>query len=256
MEEKKLLLTSWNVNGIRAALSKNLNEFVETTNADIYCFQETKVQAGQVDYAPESYHCYWNYAEKKGYSGTAVFSKIEPLTVTYGLGIPEHDKEGRVLTLEFDSFFLVNVYTPNARRDLERLPYRCDWEECFRVYLNTLREKKGVIVCGDLNVAHQEIDLKYPDANRGNAGFTDEEREKLDLLLQSGFIDSFRYFHPGQTDAYSWWSYRAGARAKNIGWRIDYFLVSEEMKDAMVSASIRPEVLGSDHCPVVLEIKL
>lgn len=248
-------MISWNLNGARAALAKNLNEFIETCDADVYCFQETKLQAGQLNYAPDGYFCYWNYAERKGYSGTAVFTKEEPLSVFYGIGIAEHDREGRVITLEYPAYYLVTVYTPNSKMDLSRLAYRCEWEDAFRAYLLELRKNKPVIVCGDLNVAHKEIDLKNPGPNRRSAGFTDEERAKFDCLLESGFIDTFRYFYPDLTGAYSWWSYRYHARANNAGWRIDYFLVSRELEGSLVSASILADVTGSDHCPVELLIQ-
>lgn len=254
MVEKKLI--SWNVNGLRACLTKGFMDFFDRENADIFCLQEIKLQAGQLDWRKEGYYAYWNYAQKKGYSGTAIFTKEEPLSVSYGMGIEEHDKEGRVLTLEFASFYMVDVYTPNAKRDLARLDYRMIWEDAFRAYLNALREKKPVIVCGDMNVAHKEIDLKNPKSNRKNAGFTDEERGKMTELLDSGFIDTFRYFYPDKTDCYSWWSYMGRAREKNVGWRIDYFLASEELKEQLVDAKIHPEVLGSDHCPVEVRVQV
>ncbi len=246
---------SWNVNGIRACLTKGFMDFFNNVDADIFCLQETKVQAGQVELELNGYHQYWNYAEKKGYSGTAIFTKKEPLSVSYGLGIEEHDKEGRVITLEFEDFYFITVYTPNSKSELERLDYRMVWEDEFRNYMKKLEEKKPVVVCGDLNVAHKEIDLKNPKPNRGNAGFTDEERAKFTELMNAGFIDTFRYFYPEQEGIYSWWSYRFKAREKNAGWRIDYFLTSGAMKDRLVSAKIHTEILGSDHCPVELVIK-
>lgn len=250
-----LKLISWNVNGLRACMQKGFLDFFDTVNADIVCLQETKLQEGQIQWPREDYHAYWNYAEKKGYSGTAVFSREEPLSVTRGIGIEEHDHEGRVLTLEYPSFYLVNVYTPNSQRELTRLEYRMQWEDAFRAYLNGLRQHKPVAVCGDMNVAHCEIDLKNPKSNRNNAGFTDAERGKMTELLDSGWIDTFRYFHPDQTDAYSWWSYMFHAREKNVGWRIDYFLVSAELAPRLKSASIHSDILGSDHCPVELQIE-
>ncbi|MDD3369215.1 MAG: exodeoxyribonuclease III [Lachnospiraceae bacterium] len=254
MTEKKLI--SWNVNGLRACMDKGFADFFKKADADIFCLQETKLQAGQIDFAPEEYHCYWNYAEKKGYSGTAIFTKEEPLAVTYGMGIEEHDKEGRVITLEYPDYYMITVYTPNSKRELERLSYRMEWEDVFSDYMNGLRKNKPVVVCGDLNVAHAEIDLKNPKTNHKNAGFTDEERAKMTALLQTGFIDTFRYFHPDQEGIYSWWSYMFHAREKNAGWRIDYFLASEELKEQLVAASIHTEVMGADHCPVELQIKL
>ena len=248
-------LISWNVNGLRAAVQKGFLDYFNQEDADIFCLQETKLQAGQIDLELNGYHQYWNYAEKKGYSGTAIFTKKEPISVTYGLGIEEHDKEGRVITLEFDKFFMITVYTPNSQEALARLDYRMKWEDDFRAYLLKLNEIKPVIVCGDLNVAHQEIDLKNPKTNRKNAGFSDEEREKMSKLLESGFIDTFRYFYPELTGAYSWWSYRFNARKNNAGWRIDYFLVSERLKDSLEDAEIHKDILGSDHCPVVLKLK-
>ncbi len=247
-------LISWNVNGIRACLKKGFMDFFNETNADIFCIQETKCQVGQVEIEADGYHQYWNAAEKKGYSGTAVFSKNEPLSVTYDIGIAQHDNEGRVITLEFDDFYLVNCYTPNSQRELARLDYRMEWENDFKHYLNNLSQKKGVILCGDLNVAHKEIDLKNPKTNRKNAGFTDEEREKMTALLASGFIDSFRHFYPDRAEIYSWWSYMFNARDNNAGWRIDYFLVSENLKGKLAAADILNDIYGSDHCPVVLEI--
>ena len=246
---------SWNVNGIRACLTKGFMDFFSNEDADIFCLQETKVQAGQVELDLKGYHQYWNYAEKKGYSGTAVFTKQEPLSVRYGLGIEEHDKEGRVITLEFSDFYFITVYTPNSKTELERLDYRMVWEDEFRKYMQNLEKEKPVVVCGDLNVAHKEIDLKNPKTNRKNAGFTDEERSKFTELMDAGFIDTFRYFYPEQEGIYSWWSYRFKAREKNAGWRIDYFLTSASMKERLVSAKIHTEILGSDHCPVELVIK-
>ncbi|MDD7334103.1 MAG: exodeoxyribonuclease III [Lachnospiraceae bacterium] len=247
-------LVSWNVNGLRACVQKNFMEDFKKLDADVFCLQETKLQEGQIDLDLPGYEQYWNYAEKKGYSGTAVFTKKTPLAVTYGIGVEEHDHEGRVITVEFEEFYLVTVYTPNSQNELKRLDYRMEWENAFRAYLLALKEKKGVIVCGDMNVAHKEIDLKNPKTNRQNAGFTDEERAKMTELLDSGFVDSFRYFYPDAEGIYSWWSYRFQARAKNAGWRIDYFLVSEELAERMDSASIHTDILGSDHCPVELQI--
>lgn len=248
-------LISWNVNGLRACIQKNFMEDFEKLGADIFCLQETKLQEGQIDLALPGYHQYWNYAEKKGYSGTAVFTRQEPLSVSYGMNLPEHDREGRMITLEFEDFYLVTVYTPNSQNELKRLDYRMEWEDAFGDYLSSLKEKKGVIACGDLNVAHQEIDLKNPKTNRQNAGFTDQEREKLTKLLDRGFVDSFRYFYPDAEGIYSWWSYRFKAREKNAGWRIDYFLVSEELAGRMEGAAIHTEIFGSDHCPVELLMK-
>ncbi len=248
-------LYSWNVNGLRACVRKGFLDYFNELDGDIFCVQEIKLQEGQIDLELEGYHQYWNYAEKKGYSGTAIFTKEEPLSVRYGLGIEEHDKEGRVITLEFDNFYLVNVYTPNSQRGLTRLGYRMEWEDDFREYLNELDDIKPVILCGDLNVAHNEIDLKNPSTNRKNAGFTDEERNKMTELLDAGFIDSFRYFYPDKEDAYSWWSYMRKSRDRNVGWRIDYFIVSEKLKDVMEDAKIHPDIMGSDHCPVSLELK-
>ena len=247
-------LISWNVNGLRACADKGFAESFKALDADFFCLQETKMQAGQLDLNFEGYRSYWNYAEKKGYSGTAIYSKHEPLTVTYGLGIDEHDHEGRVITLEMPDFFLVNVYTPNAQEELRRLDYRMKWEDDFRAYLLALDAKKPVIVCGDMNVAHQEIDLRNPKTNRRNAGFTDEEREKMTILLGSGFTDTFRYFYPDMANQYSWWSYRFHAREKNAGWRIDYFLTSKRLDDKLKGAKIHNEIFGSDHCPVELVI--
>lgn len=248
-------LISWNVNGIRACVTKGFEEYFKNADADIFCIQESKMQEGQLELELPSYHQYWNYAEKKGYSGTAVFTKKEPLKVTYGIGIEEHDHEGRVITLEYDDYYMITVYTPNSQNELKRLDYRMTWEDAFREYLGGLASKKSVIVCGDMNVAHKEIDLKNPKTNRKNAGFTDEERAKMTELLGSGFIDTFRYFYPDKTDIYSWWSYRFKAREKNSGWRIDYFLVSEDLKDKLVDAKIHTDIMGSDHCPVELDIE-
>ncbi|HPT83043.1 MAG TPA: exodeoxyribonuclease III [Limnochordia bacterium] len=249
-------LVSWNVNGLRACLNKGFLDFFQEIDADIFCVQETKLQAGQVELDLPGYEQYWNYAEKKGYSGTAVFTKHKPLTVSRGLGKDEHDQEGRVLTLEYGDFFLINVYTPNSQRGLTRLDYRMRWDDDFRAFVQGLNREKPVVICGDLNVAHQEIDLKNPDTNRKNAGFTDEEREKFSELLKAGFIDTFRYFYPDRRDAYTWWAYFARARERNIGWRIDYFLVSEDFKEHLVDALIHDQVLGSDHCPVELRLRL
>ena len=249
-------LISWNVNGIRAAVTKGFKDFFEQINADIFCIQETKCQPDQIDLKFDGYYSFWNSAERKGYSGTAIFTKIEPKNVTYGIGIEEHDKEGRVITLEFEKFFMVNIYTPNAKRGLERLDYRQIWEDEIRKYLLMLNTKKPVIICGDLNVAHNEIDLKNAKSNKGNAGFTDEERAKMTELLNAGFVDSFRYKYPDKTDAYSWWSYMGKAREKNVGWRIDYFIVSDSIKEKIEEANIYSEVMGSDHCPVELEINI
>lgn len=246
---------SWNVNGIRACVQKGFLDVFKEMNADIFCLQETKMQAGQLKLELPGYHQYWNYAVKKGYSGTAIFTKEEPLSVAYGIGMEEHDQEGRVITLEFNDYYFITVYTPNSQNELARLPYRMKWEEDFLAYLKKLEEKKPVIFCGDLNVAHKEIDLKNPKTNRKNAGFTDEERGKFSLLLENGFIDTYRYFYPEQEGIYSWWSYRFKAREKNAGWRIDYFVVSECLKDRLAGAKIHTEVYGSDHCPVELEIK-
>ena len=248
-------LISWNVNGLRAVMGKNFMEFFNEIDADIFCLQEIKLQEGQIEMDLPGYYQYWNYAEKKGYSGTAIFTKKEPLNVTYGMNIDEHDHEGRLITLEYEDFYMITVYTPNSQNELKRLDYRMKWEDDFRNYLKELNKLKPVIITGDLNVAHNEIDLKNPKTNRKNAGFTDEERGKMTELLDSGFIDSFRYFYPDQEDIYSWWSYRFKAREKNAGWRIDYFLVSKDFEDRLVDAKIHTEVFGSDHCPVELEIK-
>ena len=247
---------SWNVNGLRACVTKGFMDYFKEVDADIFCVQETKLQEGQIELELDGYHQYWNYAEKKGYSGVAIFSKVEPISVSYGLGIEEHDKEGRVITLEFDKFYFITVYTPNSQTELARLGYRMTWEDTFREYIVDLDKKKPVILCGDLNVAHNEIDLKNPKTNRKNAGFSDEEREKMTKLLSSGFIDTFRYFYPDKTDIYSWWSYRFSAREKNAGWRIDYFIVSQSLANNLKDAEVHTEILGSDHCPVVLEIDI
>lgn len=248
-------LISWNVNGIRAAMKKGFLEFVEEASPDVLCVQETKMQEGQAEVPLEGYHQYWCSAEKKGYSGTAVFTKAEPISVSYGIGIDEHDHEGRVITAEYDDFYLVNVYVPNSQNELKRLDYRMKWEDDFRAYLKNLEEKKPVITCGDFNVAHEEIDLKNPKTNHKNAGFTDEEREKMTALQDSGFVDTWRYFYPDLEGVYSWWSYRFNARANNSGWRIDYFLVSDELKSRLEDAEILTDIYGSDHCPVALTIK-
>ncbi len=248
-------LISWNVNGLRACVGKNFMEDFKKLDADIFCLQETKLQEGQIALVLPGYHQYWNYAEKKGYSGTAVFTRKEPLSVAYGIGVEEHDHEGRVITLEFEDYYLVTVYTPNSQDGLKRLDYRMQWEDDFLAYIKSLDEKKPVIYCGDLNVAHQEIDLKNPKTNRKNAGFTDEERSKMTTVLTSGFVDTFRYFYPDAEGVYSWWSYRFRAREKNAGWRIDYFIVSERLKERLENASIHTEIFGSDHCPVELDLK-
>ncbi len=248
-------LVSWNVNGLRACVKKGFMEYFKEVDADIFCIQEAKLQAGQIDLDLPGYFDYWNYAIKKGYSGTAIFTKTKPISEFYGLGIDEHDQEGRVITLEFCTFYLVNVYAPNSKRGLERLDNRMEWEDAFRIYLRKLDESKPVILCGDLNVAHREIDLKNPKTNSKNAGFTKEEREKFTTLLGSGFTDSFRYFYPDQEGAYSWWSYMRKARENNTGWRIDYFLVSKRLIESVEDAEIHQEVMGSDHCPVVLKLK-
>ena len=245
-------LISWNVNVIRACVGKGFLDYFKEADADVFCIQETKMQAGQLELDLEGYEQYWNYAQRKGYSGTAIFTKKKPLSVSYGIGIEEHDTEGRVITLEFEDFYMITVYTPNSQNELARLDYRMEWEDAFLSYLKKLEENKPVIICGDLNVAHQEIDLKNPKTNRKNAGFTDEERGKFQALLDNGFIDTFRYFYPDQTGIYSWWSYRFQARAKNAGWRIDYFLVSDSLKDRLTDAKIHTDVMGSDHCPVEL----
>ncbi len=249
-------LISWNVNGLRACVQKGFLDFFNEIDADIFSIQESKLQEGQIALDLPGYHQYWNYAQKKGYSGTAVFSKQEALSVFYGIGIPEHDTEGRVITLEYENFYLVNCYTPNSQNELARLPYRMQWETDFLSYLKTLDEKKPVIYCGDLNVAHEEIDIKNPKTNRKNAGFTDEERKKMTELLAAGFTDTFRYFYPDQTDIYSWWSYRFKAREKNAGWRIDYFITSKRLEDKLTDAKIHTEIFGSDHCPIELTVAL
>lgn len=245
---------SWNVNGIRACLQKGFMDFFQEVDADAFCLQETKIQPGQVELDLPGYHCYFNYAVKKGYSGTALFSKVEPIAVTYGMGIAEHDQEGRIITAEFADHYLVTVYTPNSKQELLRLEYRMTWEDDFRAYLKKLEEKKPVVVCGDMNVAVEEIDLKNPSTNHHSAGFTDEERQKMRMLLGSGFIDTFRYFYPDMQQIYSWWSYRFQARSKNAGWRIDYFLTSKCLEEKLAGAKIHTDILGSDHCPVELEI--
>ena len=247
-------LISWNVNGLRACVQKGFLDFFEKIDADIFCIQESKLQEGQITLDLPGYHQYWNYAQKKGYSGTAIFSKQEPMAVTYGIGIPEHDTEGRVITLEFPEFYMITCYTPNSQNELARLPYRMQWEDAFRGYLLSLDAKKPVILCGDLNVAHQEIDLKNPKTNRQNAGFTDEERSKMTELLESGFTDTFRYFYPDQENIYSWWSYRFKAREKNAGWRIDYFITSKRLDEKLTDAKIHTDIFGSDHCPVELTL--
>ncbi len=249
-------MISWNVNGIRACMNKDFLASFAALDADIFCLQETKVQPGQIDLAPEGYHCYWNYAEKKGYSGTAIFTKEEPLAVFYGMDKPQHDTEGRLITLEFPSFYFITCYTPNAQDGLRRIGYRMQWEDDFRAYIQSLDSTKPVILCGDLNVAHEEIDLKNPKTNRGNAGFSDEERGKFSELLAAGFTDSFRYLYPDRTGAYSWWSYRFHARENNAGWRIDYFVVSDRIAPQIKDAKIHTEIFGSDHCPVELEIDI
>lgn len=251
---KKLI--SWNVNGIRACAGKGFMVFFNSIDADIFCIQESKMQEGQLTLDMPGYYQYWNYADKKGYSGTAIFTKEKSLSETKGIGIDEHDHEGRVITLEYENFYMVTVYTPNSQNELARLDYRMKWEDDFRAYLKKLEENKPVIVCGDMNVAHNEIDLKNPKTNRKNAGFTDEEREKMTVLLDDGFIDTFRYFYPDQENIYSWWSYRFKAREKNAGWRIDYFLTSESLKDKLIDAKIHTDIMGSDHCPVELDIDM
>src|SRR5690606_30153180 len=248
-------LVSWNVNGLRACVRKGFLDYFHEVNADIFCVQETKLQAGQIDLDLPGYKQYWNYAEKKGYSGTAVFTKLEPISVSYGFTPDESEEEGRLITLEFEDFYLVNCYTPNAKRDLSRLAYRLEWEDKMRQYLLELDAKKPIIYCGDLNVAHQEKDLKNFKSNEGNSGFTKEERGKMSDLLNAGFIDTFRYFYPNETDRYTWWSYMNKVRERNIGWRIDYFIVSERFKDNLIDADIHHDIMGSDHCPVVLEIE-
>lgn len=249
-------LISWNVNGLRACMTKGFMDFFDEIDADFFCLQEIKLSEGQLEWDKEGYEAYWNYAEKKGYSGTAIFTKHKPISVAYGIGVEEHDHEGRVITLEYDNYYVVTVYTPNSQNELARLDYRMVWEDAFRDYLLGLKEKKHVMVCGDLNVAHQEIDIKNPKANRRNAGFTDEEREKMTVLLESGFIDTFRHFYPDMEQIYSWWSYRFKAREKNAGWRIDYFLASEDLKDKLMDAKIHTDIMGSDHCPVELDVDL
>lgn len=243
---------SWNVNGLRACMDKGFMDFFDKTDADFFCLQEIKLSAGQLEWNKEGYYDYWNYAEKKGYSGTAIFTKHKPLSVSYGIGIEEHDHEGRVVTLEYDNFYLVTVYTPNSKQELLRLDYRMEWEDAFKAYLDNLKKSKSVIFCGDLNVAHKEIDLKNPSTNRRNAGFTDEERNKMTVLLSDGYIDTFRHFYPDKKDIYSWWSYRFKAREKNAGWRIDYFITSADLENKLVDAKIHTDILGSDHCPVEL----
>ena len=247
-------LVSWNVNGLRACLNKGFTDFFAAADADIVCIQETKMQPGQAEVNFAGYEQFWNSAEKKGYSGTAVFSRLQPVSVSYGMGLAEHDQEGRIITLEYDEFQLVNVYTPNSQRGLARLEYRMQWEDDFRAYVGRLESKKPVVICGDLNVAHQEIDIKNPAANKNNAGFTPQERAKMTELLESGLTDSFRHLYPARRDAYSWWSYMGNARERNVGWRIDYFLVSRQIQNRIREAEIRMEVQGSDHCPVVLEL--
>lgn len=249
-------LISWNVNGLRAIMNKGFLDYFEQINADIFCLQETKLQEGQIDFSPKDYNVYWNSAIKKGYSGTAVFSKTEPIKVEYGIGKEEYDQEGRVITLEYKKFYLVNCYTPNSQRELTRLDYRMKWEDEFKLYLKKLDAKKPVILCGDLNVAHNEIDLKNPSTNRHNAGFTNEEREKMTELLNNGFVDSFRYLYPNTKDVYSWWSYMFHAREKNAGWRIDYFIVSDRIKKEIKDSKILTQIFGSDHCPVELDIEI
>ena len=249
-------LISWNVNGLRAIMNKGFLDNFEQMNADIFCVQETKLQEGQINFTPEGYYAYWNSAVKKGYSGTAVFSKIEPIKVEYGIGKEEYDQEGRVITLEYEKFYLVNCYTPNSQRELTRLEYRMKWEDEFKLYLKQLDTKKPVILCGDLNVAHNEIDLKNPSTNKHNAGFTNEEREKMTELLEAGFIDSFRHPYPDVKEVYSWWSYMFHAREKNAGWRIDYFIVSDKIKEKIEDSKILTKVFGSDHCPVELDIEI
>lgn len=254
-ESLLMKIVSWNVNGLRACVRKGFLDYFHKVDADIFCVQEIKLQDGQINLELEGYHQYWNYAERKGYSGTAVFTKQKPLSVTYSVGTKETEKEGRIITLEFDTFYLVNVYTPNSKRDLTRLDYRLEWEDELYHYLKQLDEKKPIIYCGDLNVAHQEIDLKNHKTNHGNSGFTTEERGKMTRLLDSGFIDTLRYFYPDKDDIYTWWSYMKTIRERNIGWRIDYFIVSERMKDLLIDSHVHSDILGSDHCPIMLEIK-
>lgn len=249
-------MISWNVNGLRACINKGFEDFFYSADADIFCIQETKLQQGQITFEPDGYNCYWNYAEKKGYSGTAVFTKEKPVNVIYGMGIEEHDNEGRLITLEFEKFYFITVYVPNSQRELTRLEYRMKWEDDFRNYINKLNKNKPVIYCGDLNVAHSEIDLKNPKTNRRNAGFTDEEREKLSIILKNGFTDTFRYLYPDMVGAYSWWSYMFKAREKNAGWRIDYFITSKTLDNNIKDAKIHTDIFGSDHCPVELDINL
>jgi len=253
-EDLKMKYISWNVNGLRACMQKGFEDFFNKADADAFCLQEIKLQEGQIEFAPKGYHAFWNYAEKKGYSGTAVFSKKEPVSVTYGLGIEEHDNEGRVINVEYDDHYLITCYTPNSKQDLSRLDYRMTWEDAIRAHMKELEKNKPVILCGDLNVAHEEIDLKNPSSNHHNAGFTDEERQKMDLLLGSGFVDSFRYLYPDTKDVYSWWSYRFNARKNNAGWRIDYFILSDILKDRIKDAKIHTDIYGSDHCPVELAL--
>lgn len=249
-------LISWNVNGLRACVQKGFLDFFKEIDADFFCIQESKLQEGQIDLELEGYHQYWNYAEKKGYSGTAIFAKKEPISVKLGIGIEEHDKEGRVITLEYDNFYMVTCYTPNSQNELARLDYRMKWEDDFQSYICELDKNKPVIICGDLNVAHKEIDLKNPSSNRRNAGFTDEERSKMTQFLDAGFTDTFRFFYPDMEQIYSWWSYRFQARSKNAGWRIDYFLTSNSVNDKLLGAKIHTDIMGSDHCPVELTIDL
>ncbi len=249
-------MISWNVNGLRACMNKGFEEFFCKADADIFCLQETKLQEGQIDFVPQGYSCFWNYAEKKGYSGTAIFTKRPPIAVRYGMGVDKHDKEGRLITLEFDEFYFLTVYVPNAQRELKRLDYRMEWEEDFKTYILTLEKKKPVIYCGDLNVAHKEIDLKNPKTNHKNAGFTNEERQKLSQLLDSGFTDTFRYFYPDREGVYSWWSYMFKAREKNAGWRIDYFITSKSLDGNLLDAKIHTDIFGSDHCPIELDINI
>ena len=251
-----MIFTSWNVNGLRACLTKGFGDFFESSNSDFFALQETKMQQGQAEFNPEGYYQYWNSADKKGYSGTAVFTKHKPMNVTYGIGIDEHDHEGRVITLEYEDFYFVTVYTPNSKRELERLSYRMQWEDDFQAYVKKLDEKKPVIICGDLNVAHKEIDLKNPKTNTKNAGFTIDERNKMTQFLENGFVDTFRKIYPDKEGAYSWWSYMFKAREKNAGWRIDYFLISERLADKLNDAKIHSDILGSDHCPVSIDINL